>query len=222
MRKDFCFIDRADAGRQIAEKIKEKKDIKCNESLVIGMPRGGVMVASVVAKALKLPLDLVVAGKIRSPLDSEVIIGAVAQDGSSIWNEKALNALATDYDYRVSAMEREHREVLRRLAYLRREWPPLNVKGKDVILVDDGMATGYTMRAAIACLKGQEPAGILLAIPVAPVQVAESLKELVDDLICLATPEPFGSVGQYYADFPPVTDEDVKLILSMNNDQKQE
>lgn len=213
MKNGVCFTDRKAAGTQLAEAIRQTYGEFFNHGLIVATPRGGMVVASVVAKQLNLPLDLVAAGKIRAPLDPEVIIGAVAQDGSVVWNEKGLNALAIDNDYRVSAWERQYRDLKRRLEYLRQGKEPLDARGKDVILVDDGMATGYTMRATIAFLKGQQPSRIILAIPVAPQQLAEAFKEMVDGFICLTAPESFWSVGQFYADFGPVTDAEVISLL---------
>lgn len=207
------FRDRTDAGRQLAARLAT---IAFIDPVVLALPRGGVPVADELAARLGAPLDLVMVRKIGAPTNSEYAIGAVI-DGHP--PQRVLDAAAIRYtraseDY-IEAETRRQLDVIarRRELYLAGR-APLRVTGRDVIVVDDGIATGSTIRAALRGLRRMQPASITLAFPVAPVDVATDLGPEVDRLVCLSTPDKFGSVGEFYADFSQTTDEEVLALLA--------
>ena len=207
------FRDRRDAGRKLAMALgRFARDMP----LVLALPRGGVPVAYEVAHSLHAPLDLLLVRKIGAPGHKEYGIGAVIDgaDPQLILNEEAVRTLAPDPGYIRAEMHREVAELeRRRRAYLGGREPP-DLRGRTVIVVDDGIATGGTMKAA---LRGARKAGagkLVLAVPVAPREALEDLRHECDEVICLATPEPFYAVGGWYADFDQTDDEEVKTLLS--------
>ena len=205
------YKDRTDAGQQFAERlatIPDRKDV-----LVLGLPRGGVPVAYEVAKALNVPLDVYLVRKLGAPGQEELAMGAIATGGVMLLNHDVIRELGiTDEMTRAISM-REWQELARREGLYRGARPLPEVAGKTVILVDDGLATGFTMRAAIAALKKQGPAHIVVAVPVAAAQTADELAAEVDEVVCLYTPSQFYAVGLWYGDFRPVTDEQVHALL---------
>lgn len=212
MKSDFPFRDRVAAGRALAAALaawREQADV-----LVLALPRGGVPVAYEIACALALRLDLMLVRKLGTPDHKELAMGAIASGGVQVLNDDVIRQLdirpaAIDAAVREEALELRRRD----LAY-RGARPAPAVAGQRVILVDDGLATGATMRAAIAAVRQQAPACIVVAVPVAPAQRLAMLRPLVDQLICPFTPAPFLSIGQWYLDFPQTTDEEVKTLLS--------
>ncbi|UUE95272.1 phosphoribosyltransferase [Comamonas thiooxydans] len=212
MRPDTSFRDRADAGRALAAALaawREQADV-----LVLALPRGGVPVAYEVASALALRLDLMLVRKLGTPGHKEMAMGAIASGGVRVLNDDLIRGLYISPAAIDAVAQKEVLELQRRDLAYRGKRPAPAVAGQWVILVDDGLATGATMRAAIAAARLQSPAHITVAVPVAPVETLAMLRPLVDQLICLLTPAPFFSVGQWYRDFAQTTDEEVKTLLS--------
>jgi len=207
----MVFRDRSDAGRTLAARLAQytgREDV-----LVLALPRGGVPVGYEIAQALQLPLDVFVVRKLGTPGQPELAMGAIASGGVLVVNRDVVDTLGIP-DYMVrEAAEMEQRERERRERQYRGDRPPLNVQGRTVILVDDGLATGSTMRAAAAALKQQQAARIVVAVPVAAPQTCEQLRAEVDEMICAATPEPFLAVGQWYRDFSQTSDDEVRELL---------
>ncbi len=205
------FVDREDAGRQLARAIKDRLGEQAN-IIILGLPRGGVVVAREVARLLNRPLDLVVVRKIGAPGFEELAIGAVGEDGMPILNQWAIERNGIAPEYLTEAIEEARREIQRRiLAY--RERPRLDLRGRTAVLVDDGIATGYTIDAAIETVRAWGAARIVVAVPVAPYSAVARLRERVDDVIVMHAPREFYAVGQFYEDFPQVSDDVVKAAL---------
>lgn len=204
------FDDRSDAGKKLAVRLKK---FSGKQTLVLGIPRGGVVTAYEIAKELNSPLDVIVPRKIGAPHDPEFAIGAVAPDGSIHLNDDAIKDLEIPEEYIKQAVEEELIETRRRMEVYRKNLKFPDVKGKIVIVVDDGIATGYTMFATIDFLRKLKPKKIVVAVPVSPPDTIEKLKESADDVICLETHEPFYAIGMYYKNFEQTTDEEVIEIL---------
>ena len=206
------FQDRTDAGRQLAEELLNYAER--NDVIVLGLPRGGVPVAFEVAERLGVPLDVFVVRKLGVPGHEELAMGAIAPGGVRVLNEDVLHVIpdAQAIVEIVAAMERE--ELERRERNYRSDRPPPDFKDRIVILIDDGLATGATMRAAVAALRQQGAAKIIVAVPVGAPSTCQDLKNGADEVICLQTPVAFIGVGQYYADFSQTTDEEVRELLS--------
>ncbi|MFZ0565765.1 MAG: phosphoribosyltransferase [Chlamydiales bacterium] len=207
----MIFIDRVDAGRRLAVYLKEYAHN--HGGIVIALPRGGVVVGYEVASELNLPLDIVCPRKIGAPLNPELAIGAVTETGESIFNEELVEDLGVSKDFIEKAIETEKKEAARRLDHFRKGRPKRNLENKRVILVDDGLATGATMRAAIKTVRKENAKEIIMAIPVAPVDTISKLENEVDQIVCLATPPSFYAIGQFYDEFSQTTDEEVILLL---------
>jgi predicted phosphoribosyltransferase len=208
----MLFRDRADAGRQLATRLgayRGRPDV-----LVLGLPRGGIPVAYEVARALDAPLDVFVVRKLGVPGQEELAMGAIATGGVRVVNRDVVDALHIPPDVLDRAAEAEARELARREESYRGPRPEPQVQGKTVILVDDGLATGSTMRAAVAALRQQGPARIVVAVPVAAPSTCEELRREVEEVVCLATPEPFMAVGRFYDDFSQTTDDEVRQLLA--------
>jgi predicted phosphoribosyltransferase len=206
------FADRNDAGRRLAEGLTRyagRSDV-----VVLGLPRGGVPVAYEVAQALKVPLDVFLVRKLGVPGHEELAMGAIASGGARVLNPEVLIAgrLTEEEVERVAARERERLE--RQEEIYRGSRPSRQLAGTTVILVDDGLATGATMRAAIQALRSGGVARIVVAVPVAPAQTCEALTDEVDEVVCPCRPEPFTAVGLWYRDFSPISDEEVRQLLS--------
>lgn len=200
------FSNRNNAGRELAKALEK---FKGEDVLVLGIPRGGVIVAVEVAKQLKAPLSLIIPRKIRAPQNPELAIGAVAEKEKVILNNELVNALKVPDEYIQAEVQYQLKEVERRRElYLGSKKLP-DITGKTVIIVDDGLATGYTAWAAVEAVKARQPAKVILAVPVGPPDTVRWLSKQVDELICLATPEPFFAVGQFYEEFSQVTDKEV-------------
>lgn len=205
------FRDRREAGRLLAARLSPYKERA--QTVVLGLPRGGVVPAAEIASALRLPLDVIVSRKLGAPGNSELAIGAIAEGGGPYFDQDAF--AFTDVSPHV-AQEVEHQraEIARRVERLRDGRPLSLPERATVILVDDGVATGSTAIAAIRALRQQGVGRIVFAIPVAPPETAELLGEMVDELVVLATPEPFWAVGAFYEDFRQVSDDAVVQLLS--------
>ena len=212
MPRSYLFRDRADAGRQLAEKLLSYAGR--DDAIVLALPRGGVPVAFEVAQRLGVPLDVFVVRKLGVPGHEELAMGAIASGGVRVLNEDVLYALpdAQSIVEMVTAIERE--ELERRERNYRAGRPPPDIRGQTVILVDDGLATGATMRAAAAALRQQGAAKIIVAVPVGAPITCREIRNEVDDILCLHTPGSFMGVGQYYEDFSQTSDEEVRELLT--------
>lgn len=206
------FSDRAEAGRVLAERLRHYADRP--GVIVLALPRGGVPVAYEVAKALHAPLDIFVVRKLGIPGHEELAMGAVATGGVRVLNDEVVKGLSIP-GFMIDAVANwELQELARRERLYRGARPPPDVRGKTVILVDDGLATGSTMLAAVHALRKLGPARIVVAVPVASPDTCEVLKEHVDETVCATMPEPFYAVGLWYRDFSQTTDEEVRELLA--------
>jgi predicted phosphoribosyltransferase len=203
--------DRREAGRILAQKLQHYANRA--DVLVLGLPRGGVPVAAEVANALKAPLDVFLVRKLGLPGHEEIAAGALASGGLRILNLPLLEMYAVTEREMARILLRERAELERQEHVYRSDRPPLDVRNKTIILVDDGLATGSTMRAAVLALKQGRPARLVVAVPVAPPDACESLRAVADAVFCPVTPEPFGAVGRWYVDFDQTTDEEVQEHL---------
>jgi putative phosphoribosyl transferase len=206
------FRDRADAGRRLAKELPEyagRPDV-----IVLGLPRGGVPVALEVAQALGAPLDTFVVRKLGVPRYEELAMGAIASGGVRVLNQDVVRLMRVPDEVIDAVAAREQRELERRERAYRGDRPQADLRGKTVILVDDGLATGATMRAVVAALRMRGPARIVIAVPTAAPDTCASFEGEVDQVVCLATPEPFMAVGNWYEDFSPTTDDEVRAILT--------
>ena len=210
------FCNRTDAGRQLAEKLAAYANR--SDVLVLGLPRGGVPVGFEVARALGAPLDVFLVRKLGVPWYEELAMGAVASGGGRVLNDEIVHGLGISEHQIDAAVARELHELARREQLFRGDRPPPDIEGRTVILVDDGLATGATMRAAVAALRRQRPAGIVVAVPTASPDTCEALKAEADDVICAMTPDPFFAVGHWYDDFTQTTDEEVRDFLYAKGD----
>jgi len=210
------FRNRTDAGRQLAEKLATYADRP--DVLVLALPRGGVPVGSEVARALGAPLDAFLVRKLGVPGYEELAMGAVATGGVRVLNDEIVRGLGIVEHVIDVAVAREMEELARREQLYRGGSPPPDVAGRTVILVDDGLATGATMRAAVAALRRQHPARIVVAVPTASPDTREALKAEADDVVCATTPEPFFAVGHWYEDFRQTTDDEVRDLLRAEGD----
>ena len=208
------FADRAEAGRALARALA---GLGADDAVVLGLPRGGVVVAAPVAAALGAPLDVLVVRKLGLPAQPELAMGAIAAVGEAvetIRNPEVLDAAGVDDAAFTAVRERELVELHRRVEAYRTGRPPVPVRGRTVVLVDDGLATGSTARAALAALRSQAPARVVLAVPVGSPRVVAELSTEVDALVCLAAPAGFRAVGQAYADFSATADDAVRAALA--------
>lgn len=203
------FRDRQDAGQQLAKALSKFKGDKT--ALILALPRGGVVVAAEIARELKLPLDLVVPRKIGAPNNPEYAIGAITETGEGIMNPDEVALV--DPKWLKSERAKEMKEARRRLTVYRGKRPPLDLGGKTAILVDDGVATGFTMRAAIASVGARKPKMIVVAIPHGAGDSIKLLKKEADEVVVLETPIFYGAVGAFYTSFPQVEDNEVITIM---------
>jgi predicted phosphoribosyltransferase len=209
--RSVVFEDRHDAGRQLAARLRRHK---LEKPIILGLPRGGVPVAAEVAAALAAPLDVVVVRKLGVPWQPELAIGAIASGGVRILNEEVVSGIPGLDDSVIDGIAATELEELKRRELLYRGARPMpNLQGRDAILIDDGLATGATMRAAIEAVRSQQPSRIIVAIPVGSAETVRSIRKIVDDVICLTTPAFFYAVGQSYRNFNQTTDEEVRRLL---------
>ncbi len=207
----MVFQDRHEAGKILAKELSSFKGR--DDVIVLGIPRGGVVVSHEIAQALNVPLDIYITRKIGAPHNPELAIGAVASDGTLILDYQLAKRLGVSQDYIDAESERQKREIERRIAEYRGAVPAPELKGKVVIVADDGVATGATTLATIRAIRTQEPSQLVLAVPVGPRDTIESLKREVDQLYCLHAPEIFWAVGAFYNVFDQTSDEEVKALL---------
>jgi putative phosphoribosyl transferase len=213
------FEDRRDAGRRLAGELMQYAGDP--DVLVLALPRGGVPVAYEVAQALSAPLDVFIVRKLGVPGHEELAMGAIASGGIRVLNDEVIDALRIDEEILDAVATREARAVLERERDYRGERPRPKVKGRIVILVDDGLATGASMRAAIQALRAEEPRRLVVAVPVAPPQACEAIRAVVDEIVCALTPATFYGVGMWYEDFSQTTDDEVRELLSRNSLRRQ-
>jgi putative phosphoribosyl transferase len=205
------FRDRREAGRLLAQRLSAYAGR--DDVLVLALPRGGVPVGAEVARALGAPLDVFLVRKLGLPGQEELAMGAIASGGARVLNDELVRTLGLPEELIDSVAERERAELERRERVYRGDREAPEVAGRTVILVDDGLATGSSMRAAVTALRAGEPARIVAAVPTAPRQAVDELRRLVDELVVLKTPHPFYAVGAWYEDFSEVTDEQVRSLL---------
>ncbi|MEX0891041.1 MAG: phosphoribosyltransferase [Gemmatimonadota bacterium] len=213
------FHDRIDAGRRLAEALVDDYGGR-DDLLVLGLPRGGVPVAREVARALDAPLDIFLVRKLGVPGHPELAMGAIATGGVVVLNEDVVRmANVTEED--IGHVERQETEELRRReqAYRGDRAAP-DLAGRTVLLVDDGLATGATMRAAALAVREQDPASVVVAVPVAAPETCASFRDLADDVVCARTPEPFQAVGRWYEFFDQTTDDEVRAILRQAREEE--
>ena len=202
-----------EAGRRLGEDLRAR-GIGGEGGVVLGIPRGGVVTAAEVARVLGLPLDVALARKVGAPGNPELAIGAVGPDGTPVLDEDLARRVGANDEWLARAVEKEQHEVAERERRFRGGRPPLDVAGREVIVVDDGVATGSTAAAVARWLSGAGARRRVLAVPVAPPQTAGRLAPAYDDVIVLATPASFFAVGEFYVDFRQVTDDEVRQLLS--------
>jgi predicted phosphoribosyltransferase len=213
------YADRADAGRALANALAHLR--AAPDAIVLGLPRGGVPVAYEVARALGLPLDVLVVRKLGLPQQPELAMGAIASGGAVVVNDEVVRYLGSRREAFEAVRAREQVELERRERDYRGARPPLELAGRTAILVDDGLATGATMEAAVRALRSLGARRVVVAVPVASQEAVERIEALADEVVCLATPPFFSAVGQWYADFGQTEDAEVRDLLARASIAKQ-
>lgn len=214
----MLFRDRTEAGQKLAQKLTvyaNRQDV-----LVLGLPRGGVPVAFEVAKALNAPLDVFLVRKLGVPGQEEFAMGAIASGGVRILNQEVIERLHISQEAIARTAAQEQRELERRESAYRGNRPPLDLKDRTIILVDDGLATGATMHAAAIAIRQQQPKQIIAAVPVSAPEVCDEVRVEVDEIICAETPRPFVAVGLWYQKFSQTTDDQVQNLLQTTTKEK--
>lgn len=211
----MSFVDRRDAGRQLANALANRA---FTDPVVIALPRGGVPVAAEVARRLRAPLDVTVIRKLGCPGQPELGMGAIGENGVRLLNTALIARLGITSSQIDAVVAAEQAELERRMQRYRAGRPATPVAGRTVIVVDDGIATGFTARAAILALRQQGALRIVLAVPVAPPATIAALRDVADEVVCLQTPEWFMAIGQFYADFRQTTDDEVTAVLAEHAD----
>jgi len=210
--RTITFENRREAGRRLARALG-RRGYRGRNTLILGIPRGGLVVADEVAKALSSGLDIIIARKLRAPYQPELGIGAVVNGDPILLNEDLVRTVGASQDYLSREIAFQKEEVERRLRFYRNGRPGPKVAGKTVIIVDDGIATGYTFRASLESVRQRHPDHLVAATPVAARNSAEMLKAFADDVVFLSTPAPFHAVGAWYRNFEQVSDEEAAAIL---------
>ncbi len=208
------FRDRTEAGQLLATQLTtyaHRPDV-----LVLALPRGGVPVAFEVARALHVPLDVLIVRKLGVPGQEELAMGAIASGGVNVFNERVVQTLGLSREMIDKVTAQEQREVERRERLYRGDRPAYKVRGRTIILVDDGIATGATMLAAVAAIRQLQPRHIIIAVPVAALATCQEFAAEVDKLVCISQPKEFYAVGVWYKHFPQTTDEEVRNLLAQN------
>jgi putative phosphoribosyl transferase len=206
------FANRQEAGAALAALLMARTPID-DDPIVVALPRGGVPVGAVIADALDAPLDVIVVRKLGVPTQPELAMGAIGEGGTRVLNHEVIDALGISEAQLEAVEHRERLELDRRSRRLRAGRPRLSLRDRAVVVVDDGLATGSTARAAIGVARAEGARRVVLAVPVAPVATVHELARVADDVVCVATPEPFRAIGQWYRDFRPTTDDEVVTLL---------
>ncbi|HYE36320.1 phosphoribosyltransferase [Methylocaldum sp.] len=209
---EILFENRTDAGRRLAQALGAYAGR--SDLIVLALPRGGVPVAYEVARTLNAPLDLLIVRKLGTPGNEELAMGAIASGGVSVLNREVVSGYRISDATIEAATAKERRELERRERLYRGDRPYPNLENRCIIVVDDGIATGATMRAGLAALRQRNPARTVVAVPLAPVETVAHLRTEADDVVCLTTPMPFFAVGQGYRDFPQTSDDEVRELLA--------
>jgi predicted phosphoribosyltransferase len=207
----MLFRNRSEAGRWLADRLQayaQQPDV-----IVLALPRGGVPVGFELARSLNAPLDVFLVRKLGLPGQEELAMGAIASGGVRVLNDDVVRALAVPPSVIEAVARTEEQELTRREAAYRGQRPPADVRGRVVILVDDGLATGSTMRAAVRAVKQMKPARVVVAVPVAAASTRDDIAKEVDEIVCATPPEPFLAVGRWYEDFSQTTDDEVRDLL---------
>jgi putative phosphoribosyl transferase len=210
--KGLPFDNRTEAGQRLGKALQQYAGR--HDVIVLALPRGGVPVAFEVCEAIGAALDLMLVRKLGTPGQEELAMGAIAPGGVQVLNRDVVESMRISEKTIEAVARRERKELERRQQAYRGDRPPPQVQGRCVILVDDGLATGATMRSAIRAIRQQQPARVVVAVPVAPVETIEALRREADEVVCLVTPEPFWAIGRFYLDFPQTSDEEVKALLA--------
>jgi putative phosphoribosyl transferase len=211
------FSDRVDAGKRLAPVLKA---LVGKDAIVLAIPRGGVVVGYEVAKTLDLPLDVIIPRKICAPGNPELAIGAMTEDGTVLLDDKLVTYLQVSQEYIQKESKAQKREIQRRLKRYRGDVPYPSFENREVILVDDGIATGSTMKAALASVRNRGAKTVVVAIPIGPPSTIAELEKEADHVVCLHTPEAFYAIGQFYGDFTQTQDEEVTRLLKLNKEQR--
>lgn len=206
----MIFKDRRDAGKQLSLKLQYLKDENC---VVVGLLRGGVVVAAEVAKALSLPLDVMIVKKVGAPENEELALGAVSEEGVGVFNDHLISLLGVSNEYLRKEVERQKERIRQAKKGYLKGHASIDFTGKVVVLVDDGIATGASMKVAIQAAKAKGVGRVVLAVPVAAADSLKVLSHEVDEVICLYAPTTFYAVGAFYKNFPQITDEEVEAIF---------
>ena len=206
----MIFSDRAEAGKKLGEALGPRPD-----ALILGIPRGGVVIAREVAAITGGELDVIVPRKLGAPMNPELGIGAVAADGTTVLDERLVRALGVSERYIAKEVARQVEEIQRRIDMYRRGRRPLEIGERECVVVDDGVATGGTAEVALRSCKAQGASKVTLGVPVAPTESLDRLRAACDEVVCLETPSPFAAVGQWYTSFPQVSDEEVLEALGV-------
>jgi len=214
----MLFRDRVDAGRKLAANLDAYADRQ--DVIVLALPRGGVPVAWEVAQALHAPLDIFLVRKLGVPGHSELAIGAIASGGTHVVNQAVVEQLNITHEQLSEVAAEELIELARREKAYRDNRPAPQLRDQTVILVDDGLATGSTMLAAVKAVQEQHPARVVVAVPVAAVETCEKFQQQVDEVICVQTPQPFYAVGSWYDNFSQTSDDEVRNLLATANEQR--
>ena len=209
--------DRVEAGKRLASAVKSVG----KDAIILGVPRGGVVVGFEVAQALCVPLDIIVTKKIGAPENPELAIGAVAEDGTYILDEDILRQIYVPKEYIAEEVERQKQEIQRRLIRYRGDVPYPTLKNREVVVIDDGVATGSTLKAALRLLRGKGAKTVVVAVPVGPLETIRELRKLADRVVVLFTPEPFYAIGQFYVDFSQTSDKEVIELLRRNRESRR-
>jgi putative phosphoribosyl transferase len=207
----MLFENRAEAGQKLAACLH---DLRGKDPIVLAVPRGGLVVGYEVARALEAPLDVYITRKLTAPGNEELALGAVASDGTVVLDPALMRQMGVSQRYLEGEMTRQRAEILRRLSLYRTSRRLPKLKGKTVVVVDDGVATGSTTLAALRALRKLQPGLLVLAVPVGPPDVVERLSKEADRVVCLETPEPFWAVGQFFTEWSQLSDQDVMDILT--------
>lgn len=210
---NMLFKNREEAGELLAQQLK-KKNLSREDSIVLAIPRGGVVTGKEISQRLSLPLDIIVPRKLGAPGNPELAIGATTSEGGLVLDKELVEKLGITDQYVTTENLKEMEEAKRREKLFRRNRPYPELVGKTVVLVDDGVATGATVKAAINAIRKQLPLKVVLAVPVAPADTVEDLSKRVEETVVLVTPEPFRAVGAFYHYFPQVQDSEVIRLLN--------